>query len=500
MLLRDVIEGLEAAVRGDTGVEVLRACEDSRQASPGDLFIARPGSRTDGGRFASDAMGRGALGVVTQDASLAGEVASRGGVSLLVPDAARAGAILAERLAGRPSHALRLIGVTGTNGKTTVATLCRQVFEAAGHTCGLMGTVENFDGRESRPASMTTPGAPDLSAWLACMATHGCAAAAMEVSSHALDQRRADGLRFAAGVFTNLTGDHLDYHGTMEAYRAAKARLFELLPGSASAIVNMDDPACEAMVRSCRARVLRCSARLPATCRVEELGSDRDGSRLRFSGPWGAFDSRTKLIGAHNAMNLLQAVAACFSCGLSREQLAHALPRLHAPAGRLQRVDEGAGPVVLVDYAHTDDALERVLVALAARKGAGRLWVVFGCGGDRDRTKRPRMGRIASRLSDVAVVTSDNPRTEDPGSIIEMVVQGMDGGAERVIEADRARAIALAIDRAAPGDIVLIAGKGHEREQILPDGAGGVVRRPFDDVEEARRALGRRHMAAGAGA
>jgi UDP-N-acetylmuramoyl-L-alanyl-D-glutamate--2,6-diaminopimelate ligase len=500
MLLRELIEGLNVTLKGDADIDVRRACDDSRLASPGSLFIARPGVKADGAAFAFDALGRGAAGVVTQDASLAAEVAARGVVSVLVPDAARAGAIIAERLAGKPSHAIRLIGVTGTNGKTTVATLCRQIFEFSGQTCGLIGTVENFDGRDSCQASMTTPGSTELSAMLGRMVANGCRAAAMEVSSHALDQRRADGLRFAAGVFTNLTGDHLDYHGSMEAYARAKARLFELLPGSATAIVNMDDPACEPMVRPCRATVLRCSARLPATCRVEELDADREGGRLKFSGPWGAFDATTRLIGAHNAMNLLQAAAACFACGLSREQLAHAMPLLKAPAGRLQRVTSDGGPVVLVDYAHTDDALERVLLALSARKGAGRLWVVFGCGGDRDRTKRPRMGRVASRLADVAVVTSDNPRTEDPASIIAMVTEGMDGPAERLVEADRAGAIGLAIERAAPDDLVLIAGKGHEREQILPDGRGGVVKRPFDDVEEARRALERRGVPTGTGA
>jgi UDP-N-acetylmuramoyl-L-alanyl-D-glutamate--2,6-diaminopimelate ligase len=330
------------------------------------------------------------------------------------------------------------------------------------------------------------------------MVGHGCDFAAMETSSHALHQDRVAGLGFRIAVFTNLSGDHLDYHGSMETYAAAKARLFEELSPHALAIVNADDPASERMVRDTQARVLRCSlmGQADATVRVEANGLE---SRATLRGPWGEVTGQLALVGDHNAMNALQAVAVAHELGMSREAIESVLPSLMPPPGRLEPVHvEGIdGPRVLVDYAHTDDALEKALTAVAARKGEGKLWVVFGCGGDRDRTKRPRMGAVAGRLADRVVVTSDNPRTEEPQSIVDQVLAGVPGGVWTASDADREAAIHLAISQADARDVVVIAGKGHEGYQIIPDGNGGTVHRDFDDRLVARAALSKRASVAG---
>lgn len=502
MRLSELIEGLGVRlVSGEGGAFITDVTEDSRGVTPGCLFVARRGRVHDGREFAAGAAAAGAAAVLTDDPELARRLGEEGRGShacavLVTSDVAGATAKIAERFCGNPSRKIRVIGITGTNGKTTIATAVQQVFNAGGMKCGLMGTVVNDDGREARRARLTTPSAIEVSRMLAAMAANGCKAAAMEVSSHSLDQARVAGVQFQVGVFTNLTGDHLDYHGTMDRYGAAKARLFEMLPGSGTAVVNFDDPWGDRMVRGTRARVMRCSALMHHTCRVETLASSIDGMRLRLSGPWGAFEVGTGLIGAHNAMNLLQVCAACHGVGMGREELRRGLAAVKAPPGRLERVDPGvgSGPAVFVDYAHTDDAMERVMQTLLPLRAGGRLWVVFGCGGDRDRTKRPRMGQVAARLADVAVVTSDNSRTEDPDAIIAEVLGGMDEAARaraKVLPV-REEAIEAAVSGAGAGDIVLIAGKGHETEQIVPDGRGGVVKRHFDDAEEARRALQRR--------
>jgi UDP-N-acetylmuramoyl-L-alanyl-D-glutamate--2,6-diaminopimelate ligase len=436
----------------------------------------------------------------------AGLPAAASVVRVAVPDGTdltRLAGALADRLAGSPSRHLRLVGITGTNGKTTMAFLVQQFLRAAGDRCGLIGTVTVDDGCRAAPASLTTPGAIQLAAILGRMVANGCSACAMEVSSHALDQGRADALRFAAAVFSNLTGDHLDYHGTMERYAAAKARLFAMLPPEGTAVVNADDPWHRAMIAGCRARVLRCSVR-------EEGGGGaepRDGtpgadctaivhaSRLgwqdaTFRGPWGSVRTRLPLVGRHNAMNALEAAAAASAVGVPAGAICAALSACTSPPGRLEPVTTPEDPfAVLVDYAHTDDALLNVLGALRPLVGAGgRLVTVFGCGGDRDRTKRPRMMRVACEGSDRVVVTSDNPRTEDPEAIIDEVLAGRPGDCRAAVlrQPDRARAIATAVSEARPGDIVLIAGKGHEDYQIV-----GTERRPFDDRVAAREALGR---------
>ena len=490
----------------DPGAVVLGVTEDSRLVGPGWVFVARPGLRADGRRFIVQALQAGAIAVVT-DEPLGG---GGGAPVLLTSLPALVGAIMAERHAGQPSAQLALVGVTGTNGKTTVATLIARAARAAGIPCGLVGTVEIDDGTGPVRSDFTTPPAERLSGLLARMVAHGCRAAAIEVSSHALDQHRAGGLRFAAGVFTNLTGDHLDYHGDMDRYAAAKARLFEGLPDGALAVVNASDPWSARLTRDCRVPVLGCAVEGSPTpagapdhmpdATVAIANASASGMDIRLRGPWGAFATRTQLVGAHNAMNLLQAACVCLGpLGVEPAQLAAIIPGLAAPTGRLEAVHSPADDIaVLVDFAHTDDALVQCLRAarLATPEGA-RLWVVFGCGGNKDRAKRPRMGAAAVTRADRVIVTSDNPRREDPEAIIDEVFTGIEPGQRGRVErdADRARAIRAAVLAAGPGDVVVIAGKGHEREQELPDGRGGVRVIPFDDHRVARAALDERASA-----
>ncbi len=520
MLLSQLLAGLPVRCAPGADARVCDLSEDSRTVVPGSLFIARKGLKSDGNAFVEQALRAGATAVLTDNPTL--RLAGDRAVPLVyAADVPAAIATIAERFYGQPSAALALMGVTGTNGKTTTTHLAWRLLNHAGRRCGLLGTVRIDDGREVAPATMTTPPATEISRCLATMRESGCVGACMEVSSHALDQRRADALRFRVGVFTNLTGDHLDYHVTMERYAAAKARLFELLPADALAVVAADDPWTPRMLRDCRASVVRCAitprdAATPAECEAEVLEESLDGMRLRLRGPWGEFAAHTPLIGRYNAMNVLQACVGAHALGMTGDDLALGLPRTDAPPGRLERVSTPADDLsVYVDYAHSDDSLRSVLRTVAgampAHRATGalvaahaggdrpaqrpaRLWCVFGCGGDRDRTKRPRMGRAAADLADRIVVTSDNPRTERPGDIIDEILTGIPPAArDRVdVQADRARAIHHAVLHASPGDVVVIAGKGHETEQILPDGVGGTRRTHFDDREVAREALARR--------
>ncbi|MEQ8316421.1 MAG: UDP-N-acetylmuramoyl-L-alanyl-D-glutamate--2,6-diaminopimelate ligase [Phycisphaerales bacterium] len=491
MLLSDLIRDLPITVHGSVDVRIAGVSEDSRRIDRGWLFVARPGVKSNGDAFVSDALERGAAAVLASHRHEAT-------VALVCQDPARIGAVLAERWHGSPSSRLGLAGVTGTNGKTTVAWLLRRLLSTGGHKSGLIGTIEIDEGAGARPADLTTPAAEDLSASLARMVGHGCDFAAIEASSHALHQHRVAGLRFSVAVFTNLSGDHLDYHGTMDAYADAKALLFSSLEPDALAIVNADDAASDRMLRDCRATVLRCSMHGPADATVRIVAADLE-SHVEMTGPWGTVEASLPLVGDHNAMNALQAVAAAHALGLGRDDIEHALPALGPPPGRLEpvKVDGVDGPRVLVDYAHTDDALEKALLAVASRKGEGRLWVVFGCGGDRDRTKRPRMGAVAGRLTDRVVVTSDNPRTEDPESIVQEVLAGVPGDVWQASDPDREAAIHATISQADAADVVVIAGKGHEDYQIVRTDSGGTAKRPFDDRLVAREALLRRPSLAG---
>jgi UDP-N-acetylmuramoyl-L-alanyl-D-glutamate--2,6-diaminopimelate ligase len=486
MLISELIAGLPLRLeRGDPGVEISDIVEDSRQVRPGSLFIARRGAVADGRRFIPEAARAGAAAVLTSGPSPVPEPL----VAIVAPDPALASALLAERLCGSPSARLSLVGVTGTNGKTTTAHLVQQLLNHAGSRCGLIGTVQIDDGATVRPSTLTTPPAIEISRWLRAMIDHGCRACAMEVSSHALDQQRVAGLSYKVGIFTNLTGDHLDYHRTMDAYAAAKSKLFCALSDDAFAVVNADDAAHRTMIDGCRARVMTCSVRdRAADCHAEVTAQDLRGMGVTMSGAWGRFECSLPLLGLHNVSNALQAAAACSCLGVDGESIRVGLEACAAPPGRLEPVTTAADAfAVLVDYAHTDDALRNVLTASRPFLRAGaRLRVVFGCGGDRDRSKRPRMAAVAASCADDVIITSDNPRTENPQAIIHEIAAGIPHArrADCELEPDRRRAIVLAIERAQPGDIVIIAGKGHEDYQIV-----GTTKRPFDDRTVAREAL-----------
>jgi UDP-N-acetylmuramoyl-L-alanyl-D-glutamate--2,6-diaminopimelate ligase len=469
----------DALIEGDGGIRPRAVVEDSREVGPGALFVARSGSSDDGSRHLADAIRRGASAVLLpMDVS----------ATTLEPDTAVvrardprvAGARAAHRFHGEPCSALDVLAVTGTNGKTTVAWLVRALLAATGRRCGLLGTIETDDGVTTTNASLTTPSACELASVLGRMVGNRCDSVILEASSHGLDQGRLLGVEPDRAIYTNLSGDHLDYHGTLETYADAKARLFELLSPDGVAIVNVDCPHHERITAGTRGRIIRCStADTPADARAVILNSTRSGTELRLEGAWGTLHVHSRLIGRHNAENLILACALAHSLGVDAPTLERVLPRLEAPPGRLEPVTTPDAPfTVLVDYAHTDDALRNVLLAVRPLVGDhGRLTVLFGCGGDRDRTKRARMGRIAAELADKVLVSSDNPRTESPDSIVNEILEGIpDSLAHRCdAEVDRGRAIARVIHEAVPGEVILIAGKGHEDYQII-----GTERRDFD--------------------
>ncbi len=457
------IIGVEEVVGGSAGLQVTSVTMDSRRVGPGDLFACVSGQHRDGHEFASEAVERGASVLLVEHF-----------VDLRVPQvmvsSVRAAlGPLADAVHGHPSASLAVVGVTGTNGKTTTCALLRGIFEAHGWSASTIGTL-------SQPR--TTPEAPDLQAQLAELRDRGTAAVAIEVSSHALAQHRADATRFAAGVLTNVTQDHLDYHRTMDAYFDAKARLFE--PGRVGvAVVNRDDRWGQVLLQR------NAESRVP----TETFGMD-DASELALTAQgstfrWGGVAMRVHLGGRFNVLNALAAATTARSLAIPVGAIAAGLEATAAVRGRFEPVDAGQPFTVLVDYAHTPDGLAQALAA-ARELASGRLLVVFGAGGERDQEKRPLMGNAASRLADLAVVTSDNPRHEDPHAIIDQIVAGAVHPERMTVQADRRAAIATAISAAGPGDVVVIAGKGHEPGQDLGD---RVVE--FDDVTEARTALAR---------
>lgn len=485
---------------------------DSRRVCPGDLFVALRGAVTDGHDYLAQARALGAVAFVVETAP-ANDVAGDLPV-VVVPDARRALAPLAARFYGDPASELRLVGVTGTNGKTSTTYLVESILQRAGARTGLIGTVEIRYAGERQPAVNTTPESLDLQRLLRSMVTLGVEAAVMEVSSHGLELGRVAGCHFAVGAFTNLTQDHLDFHGSMEAYLASKARLFRdhLAPGGA-AVVNVDDPAGARLVAIARERgaeVWRCSRRAGATrdeaeLRVLSARTSLDGTQARLAWPDGAEqDVALPLIGDFNVENLLVACGIAGALGLPRDAIAEGVARCPQVPGRVERVRPSAAdalaPGVLVDYAHTPDAVEKLLASVRPlAQGTGRLIAVFGCGGDRDRRKRPLMAEAVARRADVAIATSDNPRTEDPDAILRDVEEGLRSLARVEPEAlgpasgcyaivrDRREAIERAIAIAGDEDTVVLAGKGHEDYQIV-----GREKLPFDDRQEARRALDRR--------
>ncbi|HVB37389.1 MAG TPA: UDP-N-acetylmuramoyl-L-alanyl-D-glutamate--2,6-diaminopimelate ligase [Vicinamibacterales bacterium] len=469
---------------------------DSRQVVPGSVFFALHGQQADGAAFAPQAIARGAVAVVAESVPPAGTAATW----FAVADARRALAIASDAWYHHPSHDMQVVGITGTNGKTTTAYLLSAIFEAAGIPCGILGTVVYRIGTEEREATRTTPEAPDVQRLLCEMVDRGSGACAMEVSSHALALHRVDGMHFAAAVFTNLTRDHLDFHRDMESYFAAKRRLFEMLDAGAPAVVNLDDPR-GATLAALVQRPVTYGIRQPADIAPGPLSVGLDGLRFDVRTPQGRLRIESPLVGRPNAYNILAAVGAASALGLPLDAIERGVRTLARVPGRFQVVSNPSDELtVVVDYAHTDDAL-RNLLETARPLARGRLITVFGCGGNRDRTKRPLMGAVAARLSDVVIVTSDNPRGEDPARIIQEVRRGLtpdttrDTGASALQHleiVDRKAAIGKAIELARPGDLVLIAGKGHEHYQIIGDRV-----LPFDDVAVARDALARRRTNSG---
>jgi len=461
---------------GSPSVDVQDLAYDARRVEPGALFFCYAGARSDGHDFAPEAVDRGAAALVVErplDLALA---------QLVVEDARAAMAPAADVFYGHPTQELRVAGVTGTNGKTTTAFLLHAILEAAGLRPGLVTTIETRIGEERVPAVRTTPEAIDLQRMFRTMLDARNRSCAMEATSHGSELRRLDGVRFAALAFTNLGQDHLDFHETMERYFSAKRRLFvETLPPAA---INVDDPWGHRLADELRGRteLLTFGLGEEAHLRADDLELSPEGARFRAAG----IELRTRLRGRFNVANVLAAVAVSRLLGVDDGAIASGVESLAGVPGRFEPVDEGQPFTVLVDYSHKPDALEGVLHA-ARELGPGRVVCVFGCGGDRDRDKRPVMGRIASTLADAAIVSSDNPRGEDPLAIIEQVLAGVEGDVEVV--PDRRAAIARALELAGPGDVVVIAGKGHEQGQEV---AGRVL--PFDDRVVAREIL--RSMAA----
>ena len=468
MTLRDLMGN------GPPEIEVSALAYSSQSVTPGALFFCVPGFRADGHDFAPDAVARGAAALVCE------RPLGLGVPELVVDDVRAAMGPAASRFYGDPTAQLQLVGITGTNGKTTTAFLVRHLFEAAGRRCGLLGTVKRVVAGVEEEVERTTPEAIDLQHTFRRMVDGGDVACAMEVSSHALELGRVGGITFACRVFTNLTQDHLDFHETMEDYFLAKRRLFD---DGGLAVVNIDDE----YGRRLAAEIdcVTFSIERDADYRARDIEFDLMGSRFTCQTPDGELRIESPLPGLFNVQNVLGAVAAVRSLGV--EEIS--LDGFGRVPGRFEPVDEGQDFGVLVDYAHTPDSLENVLRA-AREVTRGRLHVVFGAGGDRDRGKRPLMGDAARRLADRVLVTSDNPRSESPEAIIDEIMEGAGEHAER--EVDRRRAIALAIGSAEPGDVVVIAGKGHEQGQEFENGR----KEPFDDLEVARQAL-RARMATG---
>ena len=453
---------------------------DSRTITPGSLYVAVRGSQSDGHRFVADAVARGAVGVVveTTQASPAPEI--------VVRDSRRAAIVLGAAWYGHPGRCLTLVGITGTNGKTTTTGLARHLLNHSG-SAGSIGTLGAFDGQDrpvsSTAGSLTTPGPIDLQGTLATLKDRGVTHVVMETSSHSLDQGRLDGLGFAAAVYTNLTRDHLDYHGSMEAYLASKLRLSTLLALNGVEVVNLDDDAWRALPRNAPRTTF--GLQPAADVRATEVVLHASGSRFLVTGRYGSSEVALPLLGDFNVANGLAAAATALALGQSLDRVAERMATAPQVPGRMERISD-TPCVVLRDYAHTPDALERALVTLRPLT-AGRLIVVFGCGGDRDRGKRPLMGRIAAERSDLAIATSDNPRTEDPEAIIDDIERGM-AGMPHLRVTDRLAAIHTALNDARADDTILLAGKGHETYQIL-----GTTKIVFDEREIVQEAVrGRR--------
>ena len=471
---------------GVPGGEVLGLTHDSRHVRPGFVFVGLDGCRQAGWKFAGDAVDRGAIAIVSEH-----EIVDCPGVcGVLVADARQSLGELAAAFHGSPSDCMQIVGITGTNGKTTTAYMIRSAFGAACLRPGLVSTVRYEIGERSIPAVRTTPESPELQGLLAQMVSTGCKTAVMEVSSHGLVQKRTAGIDFDIGVFTNLTRDHLDYHHTMEKYFEAKKLLFRALGKgrkSAVAVINLDDPRgrelCE--MDGLDARVITYGTDRRAEVRAEDVVLTPQGSSFSVLTPWGSGEAALRLLGRFNIDNALAAIASCGAAGVDIDCVVGALSRMESVSGRLEEVCTGKGYHVFVDYAHTDDALENVLVTLREFTD-GRLIAVFGCGGNRDPGKRRAMGSVAQKLADLTILTSDNPRNEDPADIIAQIRDGFGSAGNVEAIEDRREAIGRAIEMAGDGDTVVIAGKGHESFQEFKSKTV-----PFDDRHVVMELLGK---------
>ncbi|MDX1438985.1 MAG: UDP-N-acetylmuramoyl-L-alanyl-D-glutamate--2,6-diaminopimelate ligase [Rubricoccaceae bacterium] len=505
--LADLLAPLRAAgllvadVHGADGIVISRLAEDSRQVGPDTLFIARKGDHSDGHLFIDKAVQQGAVAAIV-DADWLREAAVPAGegspatsplgkgerlpsaVFVPVSDTRAALAGVANAFYGYPSSSLDILGVTGTNGKTTTAFLIYRMMKALGQKTGLVGTIENRVDERVVYTNYTTPEPIELNTLLRGMVDAGCTMCAMEVSSHGLALKRVAGQQFRAGVFTNLTHDHLDFHRTPALYAEAKKLLFDGLDRESVAVVNRDDSAWELMVRDTSARVLTYGTSAQADIHVEVVDNALDGLVLRLDGSKEKF----QLAGQFNAMNLTAAYAVGRDLGYTGSELIHVLREAKGVPGRFETFKSSDGVLAIVDYAHTPDALDNVLRNARQMMDAGSLHVVFGCGGDRDRSKRPEMARIAERHADQIVLTSDNPRTEDPLAILSEIEAGLRDTSRSRITPDRAEAIASTIHEANPGDVIVVAGKGHEDYQII-----GTEKRPFDDRQHVQEVLSSRN-------
>ena len=464
-------------IHGNTAIEVGAIRFDSRTVQPGDVFVAVRGAAADGHEFIDKAIEKGAKAIVAET-----EFTDSGSVvRVLVKDSSEALGLMASNFYRHPSDDLELVGITGTNGKTTTVTLLWQLFTRLGYKCGLIGTVENRIGEEVLPSTHTTPDAVRLQEWLRMMADAGCNYVFMEVSSHAVHQRRIAGARFAGGVFSNLTHDHLDYHKTFAEYRDAKKKFFDDLPKTAFALINNDDRNGAVMLQNTKASAYTYGLKKPADFKAKIIENSLSGLHLHIDGE----QLVARMIGEFNAYNLTAAyaVAQLLQTGLSKAEILTVLSDLRGAEGRFDYINHPGKPgcIAIVDYAHTPDALEKVLetVLKLKKKNAGII-TVTGAGGDRDKTKRPLMAQICARFSDQLILTSDNPRTEDPAAILRDMEAGLDaeGLKKTLVIQDREQAIKTAVRLAGPQDVIVVAGKGHEKYQDING-----VKYPFDDKE-----------------
>ena len=504
MTLQELLSSLDVVkTQGDLHADVVSITEDSRAVGPGSVFVAIQGVQQDGHEFVSQAFAQGAVAVVVDDRwsrNLTEEIRPMDSALIHVRNSRKALGLMAAKLYGMPSQQLKMVGVTGTNGKTTVTYLAKSLLEAQGHRVGLLGTVGYVYGKEQRVASHTTPASVQLQEMLGEMVRAGTDVGVLEVSSHALELDRVAGCEFDIVVFTNLTQDHLDFHQNMENYFQSKLRLLTDYVENAQksspkrALVNADDSWASLILQHCPIPVWTFGIHTEADIQAEAVQLGMDGTTFEVKSPHGRMMITSQLVGEHNVSNMLAAIGIGLEMGMSLDLIERSLGSVSNVPGRFERIQEDQDFTVVVDYAHTDDALQRLLEA-AQKVKQGRIITVFGCGGDRDTGKRSKMGEVAVRMSDRVIVTSDNPRTEDPYAILVDIEKGIEAVPReercpyRTI-ADRAEAIRAAIEAASSGDLVLIAGKGHEDYQIL-----GTQKIHFDDREEARKALRQRRLA-----